>query len=186
MSEPAKQLTEGQQKAAAFLTRSKPDFSAWREDAAKKEIEAVMATAKIGDRMPDGTIYAGISPNTNRPMFSTPDSSSMTMTFNQAAKYAGQLNEGKNLGHDDWHVPTRDELNVLFQNREKGALKGTFNFADSSSLGTYYWSATPDENYNLFVYLFRDSGPYSGPAYAAGEYSGDRNDRSTVFVRCVR
>src|SRR5207302_7723214 len=30
------------------------------------------AQTRIGDRMPDGTVYAGVSPHTGRPMYTTP------------------------------------------------------------------------------------------------------------------
>jgi hypothetical protein len=32
----------------------------------------VDADLRIGDIIPDGTIYAGISPDTNKPMYATP------------------------------------------------------------------------------------------------------------------
>src|SRR5713101_9753590 len=39
---------------------------------------------RIGDRMVDGTVYAGISPDTNKPMYTTPNDAPLTHTFNQA------------------------------------------------------------------------------------------------------
>ena len=30
------------------------------------------AMPQIGDEMPDGTVYAGLSPDTNKPMYTTP------------------------------------------------------------------------------------------------------------------
>lgn len=75
---------------------------------------------KVGDEMADGTIYAGISPDTHKPMYARPKDESGTYNFNEAAKQA------KNIG-DGFHVPTRDELNVLYENRSKGKLKGTFS-----------------------------------------------------------
>jgi hypothetical protein len=68
----------------------------------------------IGTVMPDGTIYAGISPDTGRPMFTTPKDAPLTMTVGQAAMYAKDLDAHS---HRDWRVPTKVELNVLFQNR---------------------------------------------------------------------
>lgn len=70
-------------------------------------------------------------------------------TFDEAAKYAKKLNGKKALGHDDWRVPTKAELDMLFQNREKGALKGTFDFTGSYPFGWYWWS-TP----NLATYAY--------------------------------
>ena len=151
--------TEAQKKAAAFLTRPKPNFKQWRtaqEVTAKKEAAEAMRVeaaekaaaekataeekakavenAEVGDTMPDGTIYAGISPDTNERMYAAPTDASLLMQFKNAAKYASKLNMND---HKDWRVPTKGEMNVLFQNQGKGALQGTFNPA------TWYWSSTP-------------------------------------------
>jgi hypothetical protein len=45
----------------------------------------------IGTMMPDGTIYAGISPDTGRPMYATPKDAPLTATFNEAGTYAQEL-----------------------------------------------------------------------------------------------
>src|SRR5947209_20375880 len=42
------------------------------------------AELKPGDRMPDGTVYAGISPDKHQPMYTTPADAPLTYTFNQA------------------------------------------------------------------------------------------------------
>ena len=89
----------------------------------------------IGHRMPDGTIYAGISPDTGKPMYATPADAPLTMTFNDAVSYAKKLDAH---GHTDWHVPTKGELNVLFNNR---AAIGGFNVSGSDPAG-WYWSGT--------------------------------------------
>lgn len=73
--------------------------------------------ASIGDKMPDGTVYAGISPETGKAMYATPADAPLTMKFNAAKDYAQGLNAQKAHGHEDWHVPTKNELNVLFNNR---------------------------------------------------------------------
>jgi hypothetical protein len=67
---------------------------------------------KIGAKMPDGTIYAGISPDTGKPMYATPADAPLTMTFNEAAEHAKTANSQKACGHRDWRVPTKAELNV--------------------------------------------------------------------------
>src|SRR5262249_13943526 len=63
---------------------------------------------QIGDVMEDGTKYAGISPDTSKPMFVTPDDAPLTMKWKEAKDYAA------NLG---MRLPTKGELNVLFNNR---------------------------------------------------------------------
>src|ERR1022692_3528523 len=69
---------------------------------------------QIGDKMPDGSVYAGVSPDTNKPMYATPADAPLTYTFNQAQKYAANLDAHC---HQDWRVPTKGELNVLYNNR---------------------------------------------------------------------
>src|SRR5437762_3304433 len=39
------------------------------------------AELKPGDKMPDGTIYAGISPDTHEPMYTRPSDAPLTYTF---------------------------------------------------------------------------------------------------------
>jgi len=86
--------------------------------------------------MPDGTVLVGISPDTNKPMYATPADASLTMTFNEAQEYAAKLDAH---GHKDWRVPTKAELNVLFNDR---AAVGGFDISGSIPAG-WYWSASP-------------------------------------------
>jgi hypothetical protein len=46
--------------------------------------------------------------------------------------------------HDDFKVPSTGELKVLFENRNRGKLAGTFNETGASPAGLY-WSSTPDD-----------------------------------------
>jgi hypothetical protein len=108
---------------------------------------------QIGDVMADGTIYAGISPDTNRPMYAAPADAPLTMTFNQAAQYAQDLEVG---GKKDFRVPSKAELEVLLQNLEKGALKGTFNLSGVGPAG-YYLSSTPHILFNAYNQRFADA-----------------------------
>ena len=98
---------------------------------------------EVGDRMEDGTIFAGISPDTGRNMFVTPKDAPGTLEWKAAMKYAADIDAN---GHKDWKLPTKAELEVLHQNRDKSALKGTFN-ESGSDLSGWYWSATegPDD-----------------------------------------
>lgn len=98
------------------------------------EIEkAKKAGHQVGDKMPDGAIYAGISPTTHQPLFTTPHNASFKGTFNMAAAYAFELDAH---GHHDWRMPTKEELDMLIKNRDKGALAKTFSETDC------YWSST--------------------------------------------
>src|ERR1039458_577650 len=102
--------------------------------------DSVGTELKIGDAMPDGSVYAGTSPDSNKPMYTTPADAPLTYTFNQAQKYAEKLDAH---GHKDWRAPTKAELNVLFQNR---AAIGGFNEPGSHPAG-WYWSSS-QLNYN--------------------------------------
>ena len=93
---------------------------------------------QAGDRMADGTIYAGISPDTGMKMYATAADASLTMKWKKAMDYAAGLDAH---GHQDWRVPSKGELNLLWENRDKGALKGTFNVTGSFPAG-WYWSST--------------------------------------------
>jgi hypothetical protein len=101
------------------------------------------------DVMPDGTVFAGISPDTNKPMYATPADASLTMKFNEAQEYATKLDAH---GHRDWRVPTKSELNVLFNNR---AAIGGFDVSGSGPAG-WYWSATPNYVWLAWCQRFSD------------------------------
>ena len=122
---------------------------------------------EIGEVMPDGTIYAGVSPETGRAMFTTVADAPATYTFNEAQEYAAELDAN---GHLDWRVPTKDELNGLYQNR---AAIGGFEESGSELLG-WYWS----------------SSQYSYRSAWAQRFSEGYQDTSRRYyytsVRCVR
>ena len=106
----------------------------------KKDINTVIKIApvkpapEIGEVMEDGTVYAGISPDTNKPMFARP-ADEWRMDFNQAAQRAGKLSAetGKS-----YRIPSGNELNVLFNNR--AAIGGFKNGLSEPSC--WYWSST--------------------------------------------
>src|SRR5437868_4494417 len=91
------------------------------QHAMESRMPATAKEAEPGDRMNDGTVYAGISPDTGKPMYTTPADAPLTYTFNQAQKYAANVDEHD---HQDWRVPTTGELKVLF---DKRAAIGGFN-----------------------------------------------------------
>jgi hypothetical protein len=124
----------------------------------------------VGDKMLDGTIYAGNSPGGGKPMYTMPADAHVTMTFNEAAAYAKKLNGEKYLGHDNWRIPTKDELQVLFNNR---AALGGFNESGSAPAG-WYWSATPGHPWGAWCQRFSDGQQFN------------INKDSHSSVRCVR
>jgi len=124
---------------------------------------------QIGERMPDGTIFAGISPDTHKKMYTTPADTPLTMTFNEAQKYAGNLDAH---GRKDWRVPTKDELNVLFNNR---AAIGGFKVSGSYSADPY-WSSSSSTGYEWLAWAQRFSDGHQDYDYTGGH----------SFVRLVR
>jgi hypothetical protein len=111
---------------------------------------AAKAEPQIGDRMADGTVFAGISPDTNKPMYVTPKDAPLTYTFNEAQKYAAGLNKQKAHDHDDWRVPTKGELNVLFNNR---TAIGGFDVSGSYP-AVWYWSSSQNGIYDAWAQRF--------------------------------
>ena len=90
------------------------------------------------------------------------------MKFNEAKEYAAKLDAH---GHQDWRVPTKDELNVLFQNR---ATIGGFN-ESISHRNHWYWSST-ETKYNAIAWDQRFS---DGNQNWNFKYNG-------LSLRCVR
>jgi hypothetical protein len=151
------------------------------ESASKEDV-------KVGDKMPDGTIYAGTSPDTQQPMFATPADAPGTYTFNGAARYATNLDAH---GHQDWRPPTKAELNVLFNNR---AAIGGFDLG--RYIGTdWYWNAGPAiPGYEPSPYSSAakywsssSSSPLEASFQSFGDgYRSDFGKNIDFHVRCVR
>jgi Protein of unknown function (DUF1566) len=108
------------------------------------------AAPQLGDTMPDGTTYAGVSPDTGQPMYTTPADAPLTMRWEQAMNYAADLYAH---GHQDWRLPSKAELHVLFNNR---AAIGGFDESGSNPSG-WYWSATEDPDYPDVAWMERFS-----------------------------
>lgn len=122
---------------------------------------AVKTELTPGDKMPDGTIFAGISPDTGGPMYVTPADVPTAMNWQEAIDYAAQIDAH---GHHDWSVPTKAELNAIFNNR---AAIGGFK-------QDLYWSSTEND---------------TNGAWSQGFGSGLQNSyygSNNLDVRCVR
>jgi hypothetical protein len=120
-----------------------------------------------GDKMPDGTVYAGPSPETGRPLYAAPADAPRTHTYDAAQEYAAGLDAH---GHKDWRLPTAGELNVLFTNR---LAIGAFDLGGSEKSGWYVTSEAFDETYAL------------GQRFSDG-YQGTEFKALPASVRCVR
>ena len=100
-------------------------------------------------------------------MYVTPAEAPLTMKWKEAMNYAAKLDAH---GHQDWRLPSKGELNVLFNNR--AAIPG-FNVTGSYPEG-WYWSACEYLNWNARCQRFSD-----------GYLSTNDKDHRTS-VRCVR
>lgn len=116
---------------------------------------------RIGAIMPDGAVYAGLSPENGRPLYVTPADATHNMNFDEATAYAAALDAH---GHRDWRLPTRAELHLLRENRNAigGFGKG------------WYWSSTPSRKMAIWAENFA-----VGKAYT---FTRD----ACMPVRCVR
>jgi hypothetical protein len=105
-----------------------------------------IADLKPGKRMDDGTIFAGISPETHQPMYTTPADAPDVYAFSEAKNYARKLgtlfHKKAAYGQHDWRLPTKAELNVLFKNR---AAIGQFDISGRDDAACY-WSSSQDDN----------------------------------------
>jgi hypothetical protein len=125
--------------------------------------------AAAGGRMPDGTVYAGVSPDTNKRLYTTPADAPGAYTWSKAVEYCKTLSVS---GHDDWRMPTIGELAVEFSNRtdiggfnESGRMKGASG---------YYWSSLQVGEDDAWGQLFSDG------------FHEDFSKEQDSSLRCVR
>jgi hypothetical protein len=111
----------------------------------------------IGQHLPDGTVYAGISPDNGRPMYTTPKDCRLCDSWTDAMNYAVNITMH---GHDDWRAPTKGELRQLFTHR---AAIGNFNEMGHLTRGRY-WSSSPDDMTCAWVQPLLDGSPVNGMA----------------------
>lgn len=108
---------------------------------------AKSAVPKIGDVMPAGHknagwVYAGVSKTNNEPFYAAAEDSGV-FKWSAAMKFAAQKNA---------RVPSDEELNQLFEAKDEGALKGTFNVSGSDP-GGWYCSSTQDPDLEDFTWI---------------------------------
>jgi len=126
-----------------------------------------------GHRRTDGSVAAGLSPETRKPFFTTPADAPGLYSWNSANSYCEALETG---GHRDWRVPAKSELNELFNNR---VAIGGFN-ASGSYDASWYWSST----------LFAREAGLDGHPYLQRFHDGwtdfDNSGAREISLRCVR
>jgi len=125
--------------------------------------------AAAGGRMPDGTIYAGISPDTNKRLYTTPADAPGVYTWSRAVEYCKTLSAS---GHNDWRVPSIGELAVEFSNRaDIGGFNETGRMKGASG---YYWSSLLVGDDDAWGQLFSDG------------FHEDFSKDQDSSLRCVR
>ncbi len=113
------------------------------------------AALQIGD-LDDGGIYVGLSADDGRPLHAALADLPEYKTYGEALAAADQL---KSL-HLTAHVPAPKELDRnLFDNRNTGHLKGTFNTSGSFPSGVYRSSASGND-FSALVQSFGDGNQY--------------------------
>ena len=117
-------------------------------------------TLELGAKMTDDSVYAGLTADRKSQIFAMPEDLDVTMKFNNAAKAVKTLNSQKALGHDDWQIPSLENLRVLQKNQNEGALKGTFKTAscNGSDCPVWYWSSTHPRLIRFYVHIVRFTG----------------------------
>jgi hypothetical protein len=91
---------------------------------------------KIGDKAADGWIYAGISPDTGKPMYAAPEDAGV-MSLKDGFKAAKALQQ---QGKAEARVPSIEELKQLFNNR--AAIGGFQKKAPGAAQSTYTYRST--------------------------------------------
>jgi hypothetical protein len=102
------------------------------------------------------------------------DGNSSMIVYNQGlGSYAAQLCYDLNSGgYTDWYLPSKYELNLMYENIGQGNSLGLGNVGGFAS--SYYWSSTEFDN---FIAWFQNFG--NGNQYNYGKYNTD-------YVRAVR
>ena len=140
------------------------------------------AAPEIGDEMEDGTILAGYYED--KPLYTTPRDEPLTVRFEEAATQAGALNMTNALSHHDWRVPSKGELNVLWENRNKGKLAGTFNETGLDPAG-WYWSASKRDG-DAWAQHFSDGDDGLAQRFSDGFRINNGLKTYVSSLRCVR
>jgi hypothetical protein len=125
-------------------------------------VQSEIIVMHVGQKMDDGSIYAGISPDTGKTMFAAQADVSLSVTFNQAQDCAAAMIAH---GRRDWRVPSRGELKVMFDNL---AAIGGFD------RGKWYRSATQETNFSAWCQNFGDG------------RQKQMGDEMPFALRCVR
>ncbi|MFA5911064.1 MAG: DUF1566 domain-containing protein [Vicinamibacterales bacterium] len=167
-----------EQAADGHLVISAPGVTVIHKPVPANDTSAIALLA--GQKMADGSVFAGMTADGKQQIYAMPNDLDVCMTFNDAAKAVKKLNNNKSLGHDDWHIPNKENLLVLQKNQNEGALKGTFNTSNKGSgsgFPYWYWSSTEDGA--------NPSGVW-GVRFPDGDEGRDGKDNGRLSCRPVR
>ncbi len=98
---------------------------------------------KAGTALEDGTVFVGKRADGTEVFVAGEDvmeseGKRLSIAFNDAAKQVAKLNKENYLGHNDWRIPTEEELDLIHQSRNKKDLGKTFD----ELYNVYYMSST--------------------------------------------
>jgi hypothetical protein len=153
---------------------------------------------EAGDVMPDGTIFVAKLAN-GKTLVAAPEDISVGLDFNDAVKRAKKLKVKRKKG---FHVPTREELDLLYQHREDGAFAGTYKETGKYPQG-WYWTSEAYGAYGAHAQRFsngekgslhRKSNKRENYYYASMNpierikeiFRKDKMQGSLASVRCVK
>jgi hypothetical protein len=108
--------------------------------------DAVKSTTRAGLQPgdpDDGGVYVGTSPTTGLPLHAALADEPRYLSFEGALEAAEIMRSQP--GRENTHVPSPEELNILYQNRDRGALRRTFQTRGSTPDGCYRSSAAWDD-----------------------------------------
>ena len=117
---------------------------------AKLATSCAPAALSIGQIAPEGHehagwIYGGVSKTTSKPFYIALEDSGV-MRWQAAMDFAALENA---------RVPSREELNQMYEARNQGALKDTFIITGSTPAG-WYWSSLPSSKSKAWALRFSD------------------------------
>jgi hypothetical protein len=122
------------------------------DDVADRVDHLLAVRDEAKDRLSD--MSSPLEAATGKPMYAMPNDAPLVMTLNQAKDLARTRSKENANGHGDWRVPTKGELNVMFNNR---AAIGGFNESGADPSG-WYCSSSP--------YPYPGSGIYGGLSWS--------------------
>lgn len=129
----------------------------------------------VGDRAADGAVRI------REKLVAAPADAAGLHTWNGSAQYCQDLISN---GHDDWVLPTMDQLNWMYQHKDTGAFAGTFKdraqgnaLVNGNTVAHWYWSAEehPNSSDHAGIQSFSPGGDGWGP-----------KEELKLSVRCVR